>query len=382
MELRLVASTCVLLLIFSVSTTFASEVDAYTEVLSRYVKDGLVDYKALCKDARLQQYVDSLAKTDPEKLESRDAKLAFWINAYNAYTLKVICDHYPVSSINDLHFGGLFIGQALGKTVWHKKFVRINNQDLSLNQIEHEIIRPKFKEPRIHFALVCAAMSCPPLRSEAYQGANLDSQLNEQGRVFLNNPLHNRFDLKKEQARISKIFDWYGKDFGKNDTEVLLYISRYLPAETANAIKANPERWDVEYIHYNWSLNDRDRVGTDRQKSKRGAWQVIKDWFFVLGERYNVNPILFGSIYVGAIPFFTLSIAWLVRNYRQRKSIVLPALCASFCFVSAYLYLIIAGQNVPFWVYGLVLAMIVAGAISTIRKVREKIQNTPQAEAK
>ncbi|MGN8225895.1 hypothetical protein [Gracilimonas sp. BCB1] len=103
--------------------------------------------------------------------------------------------------------------------------------------------------------------------------------------------------------------------------------------------------------------------------------EIAKDWFFSLGEDYGVNPIIFGSIYVGAIPFFTLSIGWLVKNYRQKKSIVIPALSSTFFFISAYLYLIIAGENVPWWVYGVVVLMIGYGAWSTYRKVKTRIED-------
>ncbi|MCI0485241.1 MAG: hypothetical protein L0229_01315 [Blastocatellia bacterium] len=106
-------------------------------------------------------------------------------------------------------------------------------------------------------------------------------------------------------------------------------------------------------------------------------WNSIKEWFFSLGEQYNVNPIIFGAIYIGAIPFFTASIAWLVRNYRKGKSIVMPVLSAGFFFVSAYLYLIIAGRNVPLWVYLVLAAMIVFGIFSTIKKVRRQIKEKP-----
>lgn len=106
----------------------------------------------------------------------------------------------------------------------------------------------------------------------------------------------------------------------------------------------------------------------------------ISDWFFGLGETYGVNPIVFGTIYVGAIPFFTLSIGWLVRNFRQKKSIVLPALSAGLFFVSAYLYLIIAGRNVPLWVYLFIFAMVVGGGISTYRKIRSKIDAVEQED--
>lgn len=102
--------------------------------------------------------------------------------------------------------------------------------------------------------------------------------------------------------------------------------------------------------------------------------EVVKEWFLGLGENYGVNPIIFGSIYVGAIPFFTISLGWLVRNYRKKKSIILPALSTTFFFISAYLYLIIAGRNVPIWVYAVVVGMVAVGAYSTIKKIKSRIQ--------
>ena len=101
---------------------------------------------------------------------------------------------------------------------------------------------------------------------------------------------------------------------------------------------------------------------------------AIRDWFLSLGQKYNVNPFIFGGIYVGAIPFFTLSVAWIVRNYRKGKSVVLPIILAGVFFVSAYLYLIVVGRNVPTWVYGFVVALIVFGAVSTIRKVKQQVE--------
>ena len=101
---------------------------------------------------------------------------------------------------------------------------------------------------------------------------------------------------------------------------------------------------------------------------------AIKDWFLALGQQYNVNPIVFGAIYVGAIPFFSVSVAWMVRNLRRRKSVVLPTLSAGFCFMSAYLYLIIAGRNVPLWVYAVVVALIAFGVISTVRKIQRQMR--------
>jgi hypothetical protein len=103
-------------------------------------------------------------------------------------------------------------------------------------------------------------------------------------------------------------------------------------------------------------------------------WEALKEWFFGLGPKYGVNPIIFGSIYVGAIPFFTLSIARLIRNLRRRRSIVMPVLTASFCFVSAYLYLIVVGKNIPVWVYVFLAAMIIYGVVSSVIKVRRGVR--------
>ncbi|MBA3513244.1 MAG: hypothetical protein H0T77_02570 [Pyrinomonadaceae bacterium] len=103
-------------------------------------------------------------------------------------------------------------------------------------------------------------------------------------------------------------------------------------------------------------------------------YSELKDWFFALGAQYHVNPLVFGVIYVGAIPFFMASITWLVRNYRRNRSITFPVMSAGFFFISAYLYLMVAGRNVPLWVYGVVVALVVLGAISTIKKIRKRIK--------
>ncbi len=103
------------------------------------------------------------------------------------------------------------------------------------------------------------------------------------------------------------------------------------------------------------------------------SWETVHDWFFGLGENYGVNPLIFGAIYVGAIPFFSFSVGWLIRNYRKGKSVALPALLAMFFFISAYIYLIFAGKNVPFWVYGIVILLVVFGVWSTIRKIRRQL---------
>ncbi len=245
------------LILFLNGQTLSQEAHGlFTAILRDYVSDGRVNYKDLCQDERLQAYIEQLAATNPDTITTEKAKLAFWINAYNAYTLKVICDHYPVKSINDLHTGGLIIGTLLKRTIWDKPFVIINNTKTTLNTIEHKIIRRRFRDPRIHFALVCAAQSCPPLRSEAYEGTRLDEQLDDQGKKFFSQKSKNYFELDKMTAHLSKILDWYGKDFGNNKEEVLLYIARFLSDDLAAAIKTNPKKWKIKYTKYDWNLNE------------------------------------------------------------------------------------------------------------------------------
>jgi hypothetical protein len=228
----------------------------YTEVLGQYVSSGKVNYRELCKDKRLQEYIAQLSAQDPSRITGRNAKLAFWINAYNAYTLKVICDHYPIKSINELHSGGPIIGRVLNQTIWDKDFVVIGGRKMTLNRIEHEIIRKEFKDPRAHFALVCASKSCPSLRPEAFEGDRLEDQLNDQTRIFFSETNKNSFETENRRAHLSKILDWYAKDFGKNDAEVLLFVSKFVPAASASAIREAPQKWKIEYTHYDWSLNE------------------------------------------------------------------------------------------------------------------------------
>lgn len=239
--------------------TAAEGMDAsalYTGLLQDYVHEGRVEYGALCLDGRLETYISLLASTDPDTILDRKEQLAFWINAYNAYTLKVICDNYPVKSINELHFGGLAIGTVLKKTIWDKKFVVINRKKMTLNHIEHEVIRPVFGNPDAHFALVCASKSCPALRSEAYEGSKLDAQLDDQGRKFFGDSSKNYFEIEKKRAHLSKILDWFSKDFGRNDEEILLYVSQFLPEDLAEVIRSTAGEWDIKHTKYDWSLNE------------------------------------------------------------------------------------------------------------------------------
>ena len=230
--------------------------DLFDATLRNNVEDGLVDYKKLLGDETLDKYVELLATFNPASLKTREEQLAFWLNAYNAFTLKVVKDNYPIECVSELHTGGRIIGHILKTTVWDKEIFVLNGKKISLNEIEHEIIRKEFKEPRIHFALVCAAVSCPPMRNEAYKPDELNAQLDGQAKAFLRNYVRNYFDLNKREAYLSKIFDWYGEDFAEDEDSLLIYLSRYLPDKVSSDIKKNAGLWEIEYLPYDWKLND------------------------------------------------------------------------------------------------------------------------------
>lgn len=229
--------------------------ELFSSVLAAQVKDGRVDYAALKDDARLPRYLAQLAATDPEKLAPGAEQFAFWLNAYNAYTLQLIIDRAPTKSIVEVGRGGLALGALMKTTAWDIRFAVVGGKKYTLNEIEHEIVRRRFKDPRAHFALNCASDSCPILRSEAYTPGQLERQLDEQARTFLRDGSHNRFDLATKTAWLSPIFDWYRKDFGQSESAMLLAAAQYAPEDVRRAIEAQPEAWKVNYLAYDWSLN-------------------------------------------------------------------------------------------------------------------------------
>jgi hypothetical protein len=238
-------------------------------LLRRHVEDGRADYAALVEEARtLGTYLDSLEVVAPAELGGwpRDDQLAFWINAYNAFVLMSVVQHYPLSrhTLVGLAFPANSIWQV--PDVWKDRRWSAAGRMVSLDIIEHEIIRPVFREPRVHFALVCAARSCPNLRSEAYRGDRLDSQLEDQARHFLANP-HKGLLLDRERGKalVSKIFDWYGVDFApgprpasREDIEhsILQFIANRSPDAATGAFLLSGTT-HLGYLTYDWTLNDR-----------------------------------------------------------------------------------------------------------------------------
>ncbi len=232
--------------IFLSLLTFAQKVPSHQQwdkLLKKHVNTtGLVSYKGFQKDqAELSAYLKTLSDNAPQSNWSENDQKAYWINAYNAFTVALILKHYPVKSIKDIA-GNIY----KINTPWDIKFIEIGGKKYDLNNIEHGILRKKFDDPRIHFALVCASISCPKLRNEAYTGPQLNVQLDGAGKDFLNDRSKNRIGADK--AELSKYFSWYKGDFTKNGS-LADFINKYSQTKMNSNTKINS-------IDYNWSLNE------------------------------------------------------------------------------------------------------------------------------
>lgn len=219
--------------------------EKWTKLLQKHVaNNGDVNYKGFIQDSlELNSYLSELSKAapNPETWKDED-QLAYWINAYNAFTIQVIIRNYPLKSIKDIAGKIPFIN-----TTWDIKFIRIGGEKLDLNNIEHGIIRKQFDEARIHFAVNCASVSCPRLRNEAYEGSKLEAQLEDQTKYFLNNTVKNQIGDGSD-IKISKLFDWFAGDFKEKYDGPIDFISKYKPEVTKDS--------DVDYLEYNWKLNE------------------------------------------------------------------------------------------------------------------------------
>lgn len=206
-------------------------------------KQVYFDYKGLKKNkAVLDSYLQQLEKLSQEEFTkfSEDEKLSFWINAYNAYTIQIILKHYPVKSIREIKSGFFSIGP------WKISFINLLNKKMSLDDIEHGIIRKQFAEPRIHFAVNCASIGCPSLLQNAFTAKNLEEQLNYAAKNFLTNTKKNYVNNKT--LYLSKIFDWYGEDFDKKYGGYIHYIIQSLGLKSSDYV--------VKFNEYNWQLNE------------------------------------------------------------------------------------------------------------------------------
>ena len=243
--------------------------DDYRAVLMAFVdEDGLVDYNGLrAQRAYLDDFVIYLAAVDPKAYAtwSRNDQIAFWINAYNALTLRAIIDHYP---INPATPNGSYPRNSIRQIpgVWDQARVTVMGESITLQYIEAKILRRDFSEPRFHLALVCAAMSCPTLRNEPYEGATLIDQLDEQGRAFLTDFRYFHMDAARQTVRVSEMFRWYADDFASptvvrtdkaavERSAIVSFASKYLSRDEIGFLTTA----HIEYAPYDWTLNEQPR---------------------------------------------------------------------------------------------------------------------------
>jgi Protein of unknown function, DUF547 len=208
---------------------------AWNLLLQKHVgATGAVNYKGFQADkTALEAYLKTLADNTPQDDWTREREMAYWLNAYNAFTIKLITDHYPVSSIQKLD----------GGKTWDVKRIMLGGKKYSLNQIENDILRPRFKDARIHFAINCAAQSCPPLLNRAFEEEGLNTLLEERTKAFINDPKFNQISASK--ASVSKIFEWYAADFG----DLRKYLNQFSKAQLKAAAV-------IKFNDYDWSLNE------------------------------------------------------------------------------------------------------------------------------
>ncbi len=244
----------IILALFSCLSILASAADidsshaALTAILGKHVKPSGVDYAGLKKNsAPLASYLDTLAGVSEPTFKQwpKDQQMAMLINLYNAATLKLVVDHYPLKSIKE-------VGKLSGGP-WKQSVVRLFGKSVSLDHIENNLLRPNYKDPRIHFAINCASIGCPALRNEAFQASKLNAQLDEQARAFLHDSTKNRVDSKAGVLYLSSIFDWFKGDFVSKSGSVEKFIAPYL--DETNRKWVAKGGFKIKYTDYDWSLN-------------------------------------------------------------------------------------------------------------------------------
>ena len=234
--------------------TATVEIDqsAWDTFLSRFLKTDTaginrLDYGSVTANdhSQLRDYISRLEQINTKTL-SQDQQLAYWFNLYNAKTVDLVLEAYPVDSILDIKDGFLPTGP------WNRKVVRVNSQELSLNDIEHRIVRPVFEDPRIHYALNCAAAGCPNLMPRAWRAETLEADLDAAERAYVNDPRGIRFDANG-RLTLSKIYSWFSEDFGNDEEEVLEDLLYAASPELQDKLYG---RTSVDRYEYDWSLND------------------------------------------------------------------------------------------------------------------------------
>jgi hypothetical protein len=241
------------LLFCNVSFAGAFDFSGWDALLKKHVNTATIDgvvlntvaYKSLKDDPEFKKVIEELKAASLDELKTKEEKLSFWINTYNVLAVKVVADHYPVKSIKDV--------DSLFKSVWKRPAGEVAGKERTLNEVEHEILR-KMGDPRIHVAIVCASVSCPDLRKEAFTADRLNEQLDDQVKLFLENTGKGmRIDEKKKKVYVSSIFKWFDEDF-ESQGGVTGFISKYISLSQ----QKNFEKYGgkLKYLDYNWDLNE------------------------------------------------------------------------------------------------------------------------------
>ena len=227
----------------------------WDRLLARFVEPGPdgVDRFAYARvapadRAALDRYIESLAARPVSRL-ARPEQKAFWIDLYNALTVQVVLDHYPVDSIRDIDISPGFFSDG----PWGAALVSIEGDAVSLDDIEHRILRPIWRDPRLHYALNCASIGCPQIAAEAYTGAAVEAQLDRAARAFVNHP--RAVEPAARGLRLSKIYDWYDEDFGGTRESLIAHLARFAAPDLAAALARAPR---IAGYRYDWALNDSD----------------------------------------------------------------------------------------------------------------------------
>ena len=241
--------------LFNLNDVFAESHATWDLFLRTYVHEGWVEYKKLHGDWKsqehlLRKYLKSIEKYSRTEVEgwNRSEQMAYYINAYNAYTISLILDHYPVESIKEINKNALGIGPG----PWKEPIIKLMGETHDLDWLEHEVLRPVFKDARVHAAINCASKGCPKLQSFAFVANKLDSQLTQVMKEFVQDPQKNKFDHSSKKAEISKIFKWFEADFKLSVREFLL---NYVAGKDHDLLK--DLALTVEYLEYDWDLNEK-----------------------------------------------------------------------------------------------------------------------------
>ena len=214
----------------------------FDHILGQHVSDGVVNYQTLASDASFSSYLNQLKHIAPQQLPTPNHRLAFWINAYNAFAIQGIIDGFSPST-----FSGRY-------TYFISQDYMVGNERINLYDLERKILIPGFREPRIHFAIVCASQSCPKLQSWGYTPENIDQQLTFSAKQFINDPSRNHFDQHKKVAYLSKIFEWFEEDFINHSGSLLGYVAQFVTdAKLAQDLRTTP--YTIEFLEYDWRLN-------------------------------------------------------------------------------------------------------------------------------